>query len=108
MVPEPAEATGAFLEALPSSTALTRAAKFNEQNVSSALKETGLTHTNINVLLSFERESWSKYVNVEFLKGMCACLFPLAWMTSPKAERDWLMFCASFKACPYNPGFISK
>lgn len=51
------DVSGAFLVALPNSTALTRAAKFREQKVSSALNETGLIQTNISVLLSFDRES---------------------------------------------------
>ena len=49
-----------FLVALPSSTLRTRAAKFNEQQVSSELKVTGLTHTNMRVLLSCDKESYNR------------------------------------------------
>ena len=49
-----------FLEAFPSSTVRARAAKFREQIDSLMLKVTGLTCTNINVLLLADSESCSK------------------------------------------------
>jgi hypothetical protein len=45
-------------------------------------------------------------VRVELRKGTCACFAPLAAITSPRAERDWLMFCASFKAWPVAPDLL--
>ena len=39
---------------------------------------------------------------------MDTCLEALAAMTSPRAERDLLMFCASFKACPVAPEKLRK
>ena len=42
------------------------------------------------------------YVQIS-LFYMDTCLEALAAMTSPRAERDLLMFCASFKACPVAP-----
>lgn len=101
--PPPPPPEVAFLLALPNSTVLTRAAKFNEQCVSSEESSVGDTQHIINVLLSLLNESWSKCVRTEFLKGMCACLFDLAMMTSPRNDRDLLMFCASFRACPVTP-----
>ena len=69
---------------------------------------TGLTHTIIRVLLSWERESCSRYVSVEFLNGTWPCLAALAAMTSPSAERDLLMFWASFRAWPVAPDLLMR
>ena len=55
---------------------------------------------NMSVLLSCEILSCSKSVSVEFLKGTCFWSAPRAAMTSPKALRDLLMFCASLRAWP--------
>jgi hypothetical protein len=63
-----------FLEAFPSSMVLTLEAKFRLQNVSSTLYSTGLTHTIISVFESWDRQSWSRYVSVEFRNGTCDCV----------------------------------
>ena len=55
---------------------------------------------NMSVLLSCDIESCSKCVSVELRKGTCFWSAPRAAMTSPKALRDLLMFCASFRAWP--------
>ena len=49
------------------------------------------------------REDWTTATH---RKGTWPAVLPLAdlaaraWMTSPRAERDLLMFCASLRACP--------
>ena len=63
-----------FLDALPSSIVLTLDAKLRLQNVSSTLYSTGLTHTIISVLESWERQSCRRYVSVELRNGTCDCV----------------------------------
>ena len=85
----------------PSSILRHRVAKFKLHKVSPTLWFAGLIFTNIKTFELPPRESWSKNVSFEFRKGICCIfLFPNALMTSPRAERDRLMFCASFKRSP--------
>ena len=64
----------------------------------------GLTHTIMSVLLSCDRLSCSRKVRVELRKGMCEFFIARAAITSPRADSDLLMFCASFSACGRGEG----
>ena len=47
--------------------------------------------------------TWRMYVSLLFLKGTCAAFRARALMQSPRAERDLLINCASFKLSPTAP-----
>lgn len=64
-----------------------------------------LTCTTITVLLPLPRESCNKYVRREFLNGMWVCRALSAWITSPSASRERLIFWASFSLSPSAPDF---
>lgn len=92
-----------FLDAWPNSIFLQRWANTSEHSVSGRLYSTGLMFTNIITLEFPPNESWSKNVSFELRYGtwfpFCPFL-PKAEMTSPKALKERLMFCASFSRSP--------
>uniref|UniRef100_A0A7S3QRT6 Uncharacterized protein n=1 Tax=Dunaliella tertiolecta TaxID=3047 RepID=A0A7S3QRT6_DUNTE len=86
--------------ARPRSTFLALDANSREHLVSGTFSAAGLTFTTSTHLLLAPRESSNKRVSLLFRKGMCPLRCCSAWMTSPKALSDLLMFCASFKRSP--------
>ena len=95
--------------AAPSSTFLHRDAKLRLQTVSPRLYTAGLMFTNMRTLALPPSESCRRNVSFEFRNGMCvAFLLPSALITSPSAERDLLMFCASFSLSPVASVFESR
>ena len=54
------------------------------------------------------RESCRRKVSLELRKGMWFCLTLKAWMTSPRHERDLLMFWASFRRVPSAPDLLTR
>ena len=60
-------------------------------SVSDADSIAGLTFANIKVFASPPREFWSKYVNLEFLYGICVSFLARALITSPRLLKLLLM-----------------
>lgn len=85
----------------------TRVAYWSELTVSSRLPSLGETLTNMSVLALPPSESDMSIVSLWLRYGMCACSEARAEMTSPSAERDELIACASFFCSPSLPDFFS-
>ena len=88
----PTELSRTVFLAAPSCTARHLPAKLREHWLSPADKRHGVTFTNISTRELEERESCKRKVSLLLRYGMWAWFRPSAATTSPKAERDLLMF----------------
>ena len=80
----------------------------SELCVSSRLSPMGEMLTNMSVLALPPRESDISIVSLWLRYGMCPLLVARAEMTSPSAERDLLMDCASFSCSPADLLFFTR
>lgn len=66
----------------------------------------GETLRNIAILESSLRHGWSRYVNFEFLLGMCCSLLVMARSTSPKLDKIFLLTYLPFFFLILTWGFL--
>mmetsp|Transcript_21824 Transcript_21824/g.56817 ORF Transcript_21824/g.56817 Transcript_21824/m.56817 type:complete len:232 (+) Transcript_21824:165-860(+) len=76
--------------------------------VSSMLLSVGDTLTNMSVLALPPRQSESSMVSLWLRYGMWVCSEASALMTSPSADSDLLMACASLSCSPVEPLFLMR
>mmetsp|Transcript_4419 Transcript_4419/g.16182 ORF Transcript_4419/g.16182 Transcript_4419/m.16182 type:complete len:201 (-) Transcript_4419:3185-3787(-) len=86
----------------------TRVAYVREFCVSSMFPSVGDTLTNMSVLQFPPIESLSNIVNLWLRYGMCGCSDASAEITSPSAESDLLIACASLSVSPSAPDFFTR
>mmetsp|Transcript_67162 Transcript_67162/g.160537 ORF Transcript_67162/g.160537 Transcript_67162/m.160537 type:complete len:203 (-) Transcript_67162:1892-2500(-) len=91
------------LVALPSSHCEISDENRRVQRDSCAEVSAGERAMRTRALPSPERHGWRRNVSFELRNGTWFCFLEIAVKTSPSAESDLLMFCASFSRSPWAP-----